>query len=467
MERKAYSKMTEWKTDTHHKALLVKGCRQIGKTYTVTEFARENYDSYLYINLEERDDVRSVFEGRNRSGSEVLEELSFLSEAELIPGRSAIILDEIQSCISAYSALKGMVCENKYDIIASGSLLGIKIDDLQHITPMGYVDILEMGPMDFEEFLWAMGLDHDKTEYIRGCIQKKSPIGDAVCKRITDLFRRFMVVGGMPAAVLKYAETKNYSATRKILEDIISVIGQDAEKYSKHIQRFRIEACFRSVPEQLARDTGRFRYSNIEKKKGASQRMYGPSLLWLRRAGLVEYCHNIEEPSSPISLRTRQDMFKLYMADTGVLVTMMDPEVAGNIVNVDPYSNNGAIMENAVASALVRNGYPLRYYSRDDSTMEIDFIIYMGSDVTAVEVKSGRNKRAKSLRTLFSSNRNVRRAIKICDGNIGVDSDGVEHYPLFGPCFFPGPTVPDIGAPGDATDINEMISEEMSKTRTE
>ncbi|MFT0898775.1 ATP-binding protein [Candidatus Methanoprimaticola sp. MG2] len=457
MERKAYAMMMSWKEDPNRKALLVRGCRQTGKTHLVREFAEANYESHIYIDLEDRADIRAVFETEDISASAIIDRISFDEPVRLVPGRSAIILDEIQSCISAYSSLKSLVIDGRYDIIASGSLLGVKIDDLQRRTPMGYVNILDMGPMDFEEFLWAMGVKKSGTDMLHRCIDNKEHIDDYICKRTNDLFRRYMVVGGMPAAVLEYSVKQNYAAVRKILNDILEVVGEDAERYSKGSQRLRIESCLRSIPEQLADENDKFEYFRIEKRKGGA-RLYGTALLWLKRAGLIEYCYNLEEPVAPLTGRTRRSSFKLYMADTGMLTAMMEDGAAGNIVNRDPYSNNGAVMRNAIGCALRSNGYELRFYGKRDSTLEVDFVISIGGKVSAIEVKSGRDKRAKSLRSL-SRTRSVSRLIKVSDGNVFVDENGIENYPLFGPSFFPRSDGSDIEEMGSMDDLNARFDE--------
>lgn len=435
MERKILEDMIAWKDSPNRKALLIQGCRQTGKTHIIREFVEENYESHIYMDLEDEADRREIFEQGDLSAKEIIDRIVFDSGISLIPGRSAIVIDEIQACLPAYSALKSLAEDGRYAIIASGSLLGVRINDLQRRSPMGYVNNLEMLPMDFEEFLWAMGIDHRSTEYLRGCIQSRTPIDDYICRRVNNLYRRYMVVGGMPAAVKEYSETRDYARAASVLKDIIKVIREDAERYSRGVNRTRIAACFDSVPRQLADDDDCFRYIRIEKRKGGF-RSYGSSIQWLRRAGLVIPCYNLSSPTAPLKSRIRESSFKLFMSDTGILTSMMEEGVAGNIVNRDLYANNGAIMENAVACAMRSNGYPVLFYKKENSTLEVDFVANMGGEVTAIEVKSGRDKRAKSLSTLFNRNRTVRRAMKIADGNVFTDVNGVEHYPLFGPCFF-------------------------------
>ena len=430
-------KLVSWKGDPLRKALLMEGCRQTGKTRTLLEFAEKEYESYAYFNLETDVKTRGLFEGDNRTADFLLKRLSYdESQVELIPGKSAIILDEIQASPGAYSALKTLSLDGRYDILASGSLLGTMVGDLQRLSPMGYVDIVELRSMDFEEFLWAIGYTHEQTGYVRDCIRNGEPIDDFILGRISDHFRTYMTVGGMPEAVLTYVETKDYVQVRKSLSRIIDVVRRDAEKYSSKTDRLRIGKCFDSIPAQLASANKKFTYSRIEKKKGSGKRVYGDSLLWLERAGLVEYCHNLEEPVSPLAARVKPSSFKIYMADTGILTAMMEPKVAADIVNRDAHANNGSVVENAVACALVRNGYPLYFYERSHSTLEVDFIINCEDGVVALETKSGRNKRAKSLRRLFAVEKKVARGIKLSEGNVFTDDNGIENYPLFAPCFF-------------------------------
>ncbi len=418
----------------------MEGCRQTGKTRTLLEFAEKEYESYAYFNLEADADIRRLFEGDDRTADFLLKRLSYSeSQTELIPGKSAIILDEIQVSPGAYSALKTLSLDGRYDILASGSLLGTIVGDLQRLSPMGYVDIIELRSMDFEEYLWAVGYTHEQTGYLRDCIRRGEPIDDFILRRISEHFRTYMTVGGMPEAVLTYVETRDYVQVRKSLTHIIDVVRKDAEKYSSKTDRLRISKCFDSIPAQLASANKKFTYSRIEKKKGSGKRVYGDSLLWLERSGLVEFCYNLEEPVSPLASRVKPSSFKIYLADTGILTAMMEPKVAADIINRDVHANNGSVVENAVACALIRSGYPLYFYERNHSTLEVDFVINCKDGIVALETKSGRNKRAKSLRTLFTVEKRVARGIKLSEGNIFTDVNGIENYPLFAPCFLEDP----------------------------
>ena len=456
MERKIFRKLLEWKDDSSKKALLLIGARQIGKTYILKKFAKSKYKSFVYFNLEDDRNLHELFESEDISADKLLDTLSFLSDNKLVPGKSVIILDEIQACIPAYSSLKALAEDGRYDIIASGSLLGVHIDDLQRQSPMGYVNFYQMHPMDFEEFLWALGLSHEQTDYVRGCINNRTPIDNIILNRLRDLFRRYLVIGGMPAAVKAYVENKDYSSVREKLDDILRIIREDAERYSKSTDRLKISACLDSIPSQLASKTKKFKYSLVEKKKNVGSRTYRSALLWLERSGLVNYCYNVSELVMPLKERVRYDVFKPYLFDTGILIRMMEPGVASEIISRDVYSNNGAIVENCIACAIRNLGHPLLYYKRDDSTMELDFIYSDDGVVTALEVKSGRDRRSKSLRNICTVEKRIPVGMKLAEWNIGVDVNGIIQYPLFAPFFF-DPVESDDPMAGD--DFSDLIDE--------
>lgn len=459
MERKAYNAIAEWMENPERKALLVRGCRQIGKTYIIREFLEREYEWYMEINMETDVSKRSLFKDKDLSASAIIDRLMFDARDAKRPvkGRSAIFLDEIQACPEAYTSLKALADDGRYDIIASGSLLGVLLEDLQNQSPLGYINTLDMYPMDFEEFLWAVGIGKEDTEYIARCIRERKRMDTYILSRVSELYRRYMVVGGMPAAVSDYVAKFDYTSTRKVLKDIVELIGQDSQRYSKGVQRVRIDACMRSIPDQLSKENKKFKYVDIEKKKGSGKAIYGPALVWLCKAGMAYMCNNLTEPVSPLRERTCENIFKIYMADTGLLLALNEESIEGTIVNRDPYANNGMVVENAVACALKSRGYVLRYYSKTNSTLEVDFIINMNGIVTAVESKSGRRRRSKSLQTIYTKTRTLRRAIKLGEGNIFIDENGVEHYPLFAPCFFENASKIDLEPPNYLEELKDRF----------
>ena len=450
MERKIEKRLREWKNKPRKKPLLMLGCRQVGKTYSIREFLKANYDSYIEVNLEKQPESRQIFKG-SLDSKVIIDKLIISNEVEMVPGRSAIFLDEVQASPGAYSSLKWLKEDGRFDIIASGSFLGLTLHDeddpvdTDHvpISPLGYVDSMEMYPMDFEEYLWAMNVDRRIIQHAKDAIQSRTPVDEYYDAILREHFLRYLIVGGMPDAVEMYAQTRDYVQTKEVLKSILDLLKTDAGKYSKRmVDKMRILACMESIPAQLASDKRRFEYQDIEKSTGGSRR-YGDALGWLVMAGMSYTCTNLRSVDPPLSLNMKPTMFKIYMCDTGLLMTLMKDPNPGAIVNLDPFSNNGSIMENAVAAALVKKGYPLYYYAKENSTLEIDFVIQNGP-VQLIEVKSGRNKRSKSLNTLLAEKHRNREGLKICDGKVEVDGNGAIHLPLYGACFIPDFEIIDI-----------------------
>ncbi|MBQ8179085.1 MAG: ATP-binding protein [Candidatus Methanomethylophilaceae archaeon] len=463
MERKITRRFEEWRANPSRKPMILTGCRQIGKTYSVLEFAEREYRSFVYINFEVDPDKRMLFDGSLDPGS-LVPRITLSERTRLYPGESLIVLDEIQNCPNAYSALKPLFYDGRFDVIGLGSFLGVNLDDEDsRISPLGHVEVIRMHPMDFEEYLWAMGIKRELVDEVARCIRSREEVPEYFNRILTEHFRRYMVVGGMPEAVGIYARTSDYSRAAKALDDIITLLMKDAGRYSRKAGREKINACFRSIPRQLSREDKRFHYSDVEKRKNSGRRMYGNSLAWLEEAGLTIRCNNLTEPVMPLSERESEDSFKIYMADTGILMRLMPDTDPALVVLNDPNVNHGALMENAVASALSKKGYTPCFYSRRDSTLEIDFVIGYGGRVALMEVKSGRNRRAKSLRTLMSERAANRDGYKIMDTNVEVDTDGIVHLPIYAASLLEDHVVggiPDVGT--DADTVNRMFDEYMA-----
>lgn len=413
---------------------------------------KDNYDNYIEINFENEPEKKKLFSG-DLDADSLLDRLAYGKDIRSKKGRKAVFLDEIQNCTGALSALKPLVDDGRFDIIASGSLLGVRIDKDDRLSPAGYVHTVEMFPMDFEEFLWAMGVKRSITDSISESIRNMDKLDDFLLNKTNELFRRYVVVGGMPAAVRTYAETNDYNRARDELSDIINILRSDAVKYSVADRKNRITACFDSLPVQLSSENKKFSYARIEKKRYGS-REYLPAIEWLMSSGIAMRCHNVTSPEVPFEFRT-DDPFKIYLSDTGILMAMMDPSVAETFVNKDPFTNNGAAMENAVACSLSSKGYGLFYFSKRDSTLETDFLAVMDGKLTAIEVKSGRKKKSKSLRTLISDLYNVQAGVKVSETNVSVDDNGILRLPLFGMCFIEERKA-DIKAVDGIEEMNEL-----------
>lgn len=461
MERKITEELKAWKDRPGHKPVILTGCRQIGKTYSALEFARKEYDSHVYINFEINPEKKALFDGSLDADS-IISRIQLSEKIEMVPGRTVVVLDEIQDCNNAYSALKPLSFSDKVDVIALGSFLGINLDDDdERISPMGFAEIMRMHPMDFEEYLWAMGVRKELVREVARCIMERESIPEYFNKVLSDHYRRFIVVGGMPKVVSVYAETKDYVQVHRELDSILEILRKDAGRYSRKPGRSKINACLESIPHQLSRENKRFLYGDVEKKKGVGKKTYGNSLNWLENAGSVIRCRNLTEPVMPLSERAIDDNFKTYMADTGVLIHMMEDLDPSSIVLGDPYVNHGAIMENAVLSDLIKKGYTPYYYSKKDSTLEIDFVIGVAGKVWLIEVKSGQNKRAKSLRTMMSQRVGNRAGIKVMNGNIMIEENGIVHLPLYAMSLIDEKDVGNIPPAEDAEIVNRMFDEYM------
>lgn len=299
--------------------------------------------------------------------------------------------------------------------------------------------------MDFQEFLWAMGYDEGMVADLESRVQSLKAIDPVINRAMSDAFRHYIVVGGMPEAVREYADTGSYMRAYTKLRNIIEIMKGDAGKYSGKTDRMKILRCLESVPNQLARKNKKFTYAAIEKMNGRGSRYYGSALDWLRNAGLIDYCYNVTEPNPPLSGKVRTDDFKIYMCDTGLLSVLMEGVGIDAIVNRDLYANNGAFLENAIASALVKKGYDLRFYGKDDSTLEIDFVISVGRVINLMETKSGRSKKSKSLNVLLLEKDRKRIGFKLAEGNISVDDKGAIHLPLYGVCFMKDSEATEMG----------------------
>lgn len=435
MERKIDRVLQNWFEDRDHKALVLRGPRQVGKSYAIRKLGTERYDSIIEINFEDRPDYRSIFEG-DLSADAIFEKLSFTFIKENFEG-CLLFLDEIQSCPGAFSALKPLVEDGRCDIACSESVLSEDIGD-SRLTPMGSIELEYMEPMDFEEFLWAMDFSHAQTETIRSHISEMKPFDGFVLRQLNDLFKRYVVIGGMPASVSAYARTRMYKDSYEELESIMKLLSDDIGRYVRDpVDRIRIEQCMDSIPRQLSRErNASFLYSDVSIGSGYGQREFGPAISWLEGAGIVDLCRNIEEVSEPFEVKTSGNTFKIYVKDTGVLVYMLGPAVAKGVMDGEFTINNGAVIEDAVSEALIRKGYRIHYYSNPTRRMELDFVFNYNGELAVVEVESGRKKSARSLNKALSEDKAIDIAMKVSDSNISTDENGVRHYPLFGPSFF-------------------------------
>ena len=425
LKRKVEQDLLMWKEKENKNCLLVGGARQVGKTYIIDNFARENYENYVLINFDENEGYKSIFED-SLEVDVLISNISFsVPNVKLVPRKTLIFLDEIQNCPRAITALKFFSIDKRFDVIASGSLLGINYKEVPSY-PVGYVEHLEMSSLDFEEFCWANGVSDESIKDLKKYFDTKKQVPTAIHEKMLDLFKRYIVVGGMPQAVLEYVSSHNYQNVLKIQRDILNGYGSDIQKYAEGIEKNKARACFFSIPQQLAKANKKFQYSLVE--KGGSARKYAGSLMWLFDAGIVNFCYNLSTPELPLEGNVKNDVFKVYMRDTGLFVAMLEDGAAKDILNGNLGIYKGAIYENIIADIFTKSGKKL-YYFEYNSQLEIDFFIRYLDKVTAVEVKSAENTRAKSLRSVMQ-NWGVKQGIKLSTKNIG-ERDGVINYPLY------------------------------------
>ncbi len=441
-DRKILSKMKEWK-DTglcRKKALLIKGLRQIGKTYAVTKFAKENYENVIYLDFRADKRIRTIFDGDFDVDGMTLQ-LTALGKGPFIPGKTAIIMDEVQDCSNARSSVKYFVLDGRYDVIETGSLLGIRGYNRSEDrgTPMGFEHILHMRPMDFEEFLWAKSVDPAVIGNIRKCFLDRRKPAAAVNDAMTRLFREYICVGGMPEAVSSLLESKDFLRVRSIQRGLLEQHRDDFGKYIAENGsimvdlplKMRINSVFESIPAQLSKEYKKFQYSVLSQGSKSSQ--YTEAIQWLEAAGLVSICYNLKNTDLPFEGNKNPDAFKIYMADSGLFISMLEPDAVSDIINGNLGTYKGAIYEQIVADMLSKMGRPLYYYRRDAS-LEIDFVIRYLRKPTIMEVKA-RDGRAKAARKILEDQGRygVERCIKITESAFG-DSEGIltiPHYMAF------------------------------------
>jgi predicted AAA+ superfamily ATPase len=392
MKRKIYADLLKWKTKTGRMPLIINGARQVGKSYILQKFGKHEYENCVTVNLETDKALVGLFE-ENIKPKPVIQYLETVHSQRIVPEKTLIILDEIQACEKALTSLK-YFCEQtpEYHIIAAGSLLGVAINREKYSFPVGKVDEISMFPMDFEEFLWAVGRENF-AQLIREHEQSNEPLD--IHSALIDLYNRYLIVGGMPAAVKEFTATDSFVAVADIQNRILNEHIADMAKYAQPATSIKIRACYESIPAQLAKENRKFQYSTVQ--RGGSATIFGESIDWLKFAGIVLKCQKTTQGVMPVKVYVDLSDFKLYMSDTGMLTMksgMAVQAILSPLETDNPFI--GAIAENYVAQAFTANLIPLLYW-KNDNTAEVDFVIQKGVDVIPVEVKSGVRVRSKSL----------------------------------------------------------------------
>ena len=489
MERKITNTLLEWKKDPEKKALVIIGARQIGKTYIINEFGEKYYDYHLHLDFSKMPGAFEIFKGNIDSNS-ILERINlYYPQFKAVRGKSLLFLDEIHLCPAARSSVKSLSSDGRVDVITSGSLLGVKglkrkkgekwgplLDDdfeivmraeysksvvpdvdmekivrqsmedgRNTILPTGYESIHEMLPMDFEEYLWAIGISHEQTRKIREHIHEREPFDEGTLTALNYYFSRYVLTGGMPEAV-KMSLLENEADQRMLSAQgdiVVNYLG-DINKYAPKGIIVETNRVYTSIPSHLNRTNRRFRFVDIEGKENKGMREYADPIYWLETAGMVIICDCLNEPVMPLECNVGKS-FKLYMNDSGLLCSQIDRGSRIAIAEGRNDVNKGGIMENVIACMIVSSGLEPYYFERNKPTdngvdrIEIDFIVNFGGGLAAIEVKSGKNRRSSSLKKLKNDERysmySISRFIKLGTTNIMVDDEGIEHYPLFAAAF--------------------------------
>lgn len=426
MKRKILQQLINWKNNPKRMPLIVNGARQVGKTYILKEFGNRNYSQVVYINLETNLSVNSYFD-TDINPLRIIQYLETVNNTRIIPGETLIILDEIQSCTRALTSLKSF-CEEapEFHIVAAGSLFGVALNREKFSYPVGKVDELSMFPMDLEEFLWAMDREMLSYEIINHFTSNEA-MPDILHFQALDLYKQYLIVGGMPAAVLEFIETKSLITATDIQNRILNEYIADMAKYASATTSVKIRACYNSIPTQLAKENKKFQYKMVQ--RGGTASIFGESIEWLNYAGVVLKCQKITHGFLPIAAYVDGSDFKLYMSDIGMLI--IKSRMPNQIILSEIDEDNGfmgVISENYVAQALVSNNFQL-YYWKNENTAELDFVLQISGKVIPVEVKTGNRTKSVSL-SMFVKKYNCPYSIRISKKNFGFENN-IKSVPLY------------------------------------
>ena len=423
--RKIEKTLQTWLETPLHKPIVVKGVRQCGKTSSVMDFARSHFKNVVYLDFREHPDYRKFFTPNLEVDSIIMRITAAIPNAEIEAGNTCFVFDEIQDCPKARGSLKYFHLDGRFEVMCTGSLLGVngyktpdeKKEEEEASIPVGFEDIVNMYPMDFEEWLWANGIRDMHVDYLKQCLANETPVEEALNNRFQELLYQYIVVGGMPEVVATFMETRQIGKVLSVQRRIIDEYKSDMLKYALPTDKSRIRECFESIPAQLSREYKKFSYSVV--RSGGRGRDYTGSLQWIEDAGIIRRCYNTEITELPLDGHKIRNEFKVYMADIGLLVSMLEEGTQSSILEGDLLSYKGAITENLVADIFGKMGRKL-YYFHKDGGVELDFLIRYNGRCTPVECKATTGN-AKSMRTVINhpEKYHVTSAIKLGNYNIG------------------------------------------------
>lgn len=419
LKRKIEQALINWKNTPNHSPLIIKGCRQCGKTFSVRDFAKKNYKYEVYLNFFKNPSYISIFDGSLEIDNLIMMMSALLGPSAVFKqGETVIILDEIQDCPEARTALKFFREDGRFDVIGTGSLLGVKGYGKQPKSiPVGSETVIEMHPLDFEEFLWANGITPQIIDKLKEYFNEEKPVPEALHEKMRQLILQYTVVGGMPEVVDTFVKTKQMNSVLALQRDIVRSYEDDMVKYADDKDKSLIKECFQSIPKQLSKENKKFQYSIV--KKGGTASKFQGSIQWIEDAGIIARCYNLDLPELPLDGNAIDDVFKVYMQDSGLLVSMLEDGTQFDILQGNLYGYKGAIFANLMADIFTKMGRKLYYYHKD-SGLEIDFVIRYKGGATLIEVKATTGN-TKSTKTILSNPEkyHVAGAIKLGDYNVG------------------------------------------------
>ena len=429
LKRKIDKFLDEWLISDKKKPLIIKGARQIGKTKTIEEFAKRNNLSLVEINFVLNPEFRDIFDNGYKV-DKILENISFKDPSlEFIPGKTLIFFDEIQKCINAATSLKSFKLDGRFDVICSGSLMGLSYKEIESVSTGHKIDYT-MYSMDFEEFLWALGYKEEQIENLYECMKNLSPLSETQFNVLLDRFHQYMVLGGMPEVVKLFVDQKNYSGTLALQKQIILDYEEDITKYVEGLDKTKILNVFRKIPVFLGQDNKKFRISKVA--HGARNREYTGVTDWLIDAGIVNISYCLNDLALPLKGNYDSDNYRMYFMDTGLLVASLDEESSKDLRDNKNFNTyKGAIYENIVGDMLKKSGYDLYFYKNEDGTQEVEFFVRDAKHLIPIDVKATDGK-VKSIKS-FIKDKNIKDinfGIKLAEKNIGFENN-IYTFPYF------------------------------------
>ncbi len=413
--------LRDWRKRDDRLPLIVKGARQVGKTEAVRHFAEESYASFVEINFVERPEFKEIVRD-GYSVDSLIRNISIIDPSfRLVPHETLILFDELQEFPEIATSLKFFAQDGRFDVICSGSLLGIQVKHVKSFS-VGYQETETLHSLDFEEFLWGCGYRDEQIAGLLDPIMSRRPFGAAVKNTMDRLFMDYCVTGGMPNVLETYFVNGTFERVPQTQRRILEDYREDIRKYAEGLDPVRIQAVFDSIPVHLAKENRKFQWSSVS--KGATRRDFWGCVEWLEDAGVVNKCRRLDVPELPLGAHLDNDAYKLYLCDSGLLLAMLDKEVQEDVrIRRNLGTWKGGFFEHVVGEAMVKAGMPLAYYKRENSTLEMDFFARSADCMVPVEVKA-ENRRAKSLRTLIDRDtyKDVRWGVKLVNGNVGYEN---------------------------------------------